>query len=239
MLKKTLLLLALLAPMASIAQQPLYELRVYHCNEGKLETLLTRFRNHTTALFEKHGMENVGYWVPAEGKEQVLYYVLKYPSREARETSWKNFIADPVWQEVARKSEENGKIIQKIESTFLSLEEGLSAPWSSYGKGGLFELRIYEILPERYPAIYERFKNHTRALFAKQGMKNLPYFKTDEQNLLYFLAHKDKASAKAAWDGFRNDPEWIRVRDKSEKDSPIVAKVHSYYLVPTDFSKIQ
>ncbi len=70
-------------------------------------------------------------------------------------------------------------------------------------------------------------------------MKNLPYFKTDEQNLLYFLAHKDKASAKAAWDGFRNDPEWIRVRDKSEKDSPIVAKVHSYYLVPTDFSKIQ
>jgi hypothetical protein len=235
-MKKFIFLLLLLP---SLCSAQVYELRVYHCNEDKLETLLTRFRNHTLALFEKHGMENIGYWVPAEGKEQVLYYVLKYPSREARETSWKNFLADTEWQEAARKSEENGKILQKIESTFLTLEEGLSAPWSSYGKGGIFELRIYEILPDRYPAIYERFKSHTRALFAKQGMKNLPYYKTETNNLLYFLAHRDKASASAAWDGFRKDPEWIRVRDQSEKDGPIVAKVHSYYLVPTDFSKVK
>src|SRR5690348_6962511 len=50
-----------------------YELRIYDCHPGKLATLLERFQNHTLKLFEKHGMENVGYWVPINNEKELLY----------------------------------------------------------------------------------------------------------------------------------------------------------------------
>src|SRR2546429_4304949 len=64
---------------------PVYELRVYHTYEGKLDDLLRRFREHTTKLFEKHGMKNVAYWTPTEEplKGKTLVYILAHPSREA------------------------------------------------------------------------------------------------------------------------------------------------------------
>src|SRR6266851_4063073 len=66
-----------------------YEMRIYYAAPGKLDALNARFRNHTMKLFEKHGIQNVGYWVPIENTENKLIYVLSYPSREAREKSWK------------------------------------------------------------------------------------------------------------------------------------------------------
>jgi hypothetical protein len=57
---------ALLAAFAPVLADPVFELRIYTCHEGKLDALLTRFRDHTCKLFEKHGMGNVGYWVPVD-----------------------------------------------------------------------------------------------------------------------------------------------------------------------------
>jgi hypothetical protein len=67
-----------------------YELRTYYAAPGKLEELHARFRDHTCALFEKHGISNLGYWVPLDNPENKLLYVLAYPSREAREKSWRS-----------------------------------------------------------------------------------------------------------------------------------------------------
>src|SRR5712664_1116428 len=74
-----------------------YELRVYHCLEGKLPDLLKRFREHTTKLFERHGMKNLAYWTPLDepAKSNTLIYVLAHASREAAAASWKAFQADP------------------------------------------------------------------------------------------------------------------------------------------------
>src|ERR1700741_1712733 len=80
-----------------------YELRIYYCNPGRLDALIQRFQNHTLALFEKHGMENVGYWVPTAPGNNILYYILAFPDRAARDASFKSFVADPVWKEVAAK----------------------------------------------------------------------------------------------------------------------------------------
>src|SRR5882724_9944946 len=105
-------LLALLTCMlsTSLAQETrFFEMRIYYATPGKLDDLLARFRNHTTALFEKHGIVNIGYWLPLTSSENKLVYLLAYPSREAREKSWKEFGADPTWQEVAKESERNGK----------------------------------------------------------------------------------------------------------------------------------
>ena len=102
-----------------------YELRVYHANEGKLDDLLRRFRDHTMALFEKHGIKNVAYWTPTDEplKGKTLVYILEHPSREAAKVNWKAFQDDPEWQSVRDKSEANGKLVEKIDSTYLALTD--------------------------------------------------------------------------------------------------------------------
>lgn len=101
---------------------PVYELRIYTTLEGKLPLLLARFRDHTTKLFEKHGMQNVGYWVPADPpkSQNTLYYILKHKSREAATASWDAFRKDPAWIKVQKESEADGKIVEKVESMFMS-----------------------------------------------------------------------------------------------------------------------
>ncbi len=102
-----------------------YELRVYHCYEGKLPDLLKRFREHTAKIFEKHSMKNIAYWTPMDEpqKSNTLIYILAHPSREAAAANWKAFSADPEWQSVQKASEANGKIVEKVDSTFLLLTD--------------------------------------------------------------------------------------------------------------------
>lgn len=102
-----------------------YELRVYHCYEGKLPDLLKRFREHTTKIFEKHGLKNVAYWVPMDDpqKSDTLIYILAHPSREAAAANWKSFRDDSEWQAVQKASEANGKIVEKVDSTFMTLTD--------------------------------------------------------------------------------------------------------------------
>jgi hypothetical protein len=104
---------------------PVYELRIYHTYEGKLDDLLRRFREHTTKLFEKHGIKNVAYWTPTDEplKGKTLVYILEHPSRDAATTNWKAFGEDPEWRSVRDKSEANGKIVEKVDSTFLVLTD--------------------------------------------------------------------------------------------------------------------
>ena len=102
-----------------------YELRIYHTYDGKLDDLLTRFREHTTRLFEKHGMKNIAYWTPTDDplKGKTLIYVLAHSSRDAATASWKAFVEDPEWISVRDKSEANGKIVEKVDSTFMVLTD--------------------------------------------------------------------------------------------------------------------
>jgi hypothetical protein len=104
------------------ADQRFFELRIYTANPGKLDALNARFRNHTNKLFVKHGMELIGYWTPADAPESAntLVYILAYPSREAREASWKAFQADPDWKTARAESEKDGRLVEKVESKFLN-----------------------------------------------------------------------------------------------------------------------
>jgi hypothetical protein len=112
-------------PKADPSSTTVYELRVYHTLEGKLNDLLKRFREHTTKLFEKHGIKNVAYWTPLDepAKSNTLIYILAHPSREAAAANWKAFQDDPEWKSVRDKSEENGKIVEKVDSTYMALTD--------------------------------------------------------------------------------------------------------------------
>ncbi len=98
-----------------------FEIRTYTTAEGKLQDLQRRFREHTLKLFERHGMVNIAYWTPqdAEVASNTLIYVLAHKSRQAAAQSWAAFNADPEWKQVRAASEANGKIVVKVESTFV------------------------------------------------------------------------------------------------------------------------
>jgi hypothetical protein len=110
---------------SSSSSTTVYELRIYHTYEGKLDDLLRRFRDHTTKLFEKHGIKNVAYWTPTDEplKGKTLVYILAHASREAATANWKAFQNDPEWQSVRDKSEAAGKIVEKVDSTFLVMTD--------------------------------------------------------------------------------------------------------------------
>jgi hypothetical protein len=117
--------LAAAQPKADPASTGVYELRVYHALPAKLPDLLKRFREHTTKLFERHGIKNVAYWTPTDepAKSATLIYILAHPSREAATANWKAFQDDPEWKSVRDKSEENGKLVEKVDSTFMELTD--------------------------------------------------------------------------------------------------------------------
>jgi hypothetical protein len=98
-----------------------FELRTYTAPEGKLDDLVARFRNDTLRIFEKHGMENVGYWLPtdAPGSTNTLIYILAHDSRDAATKSWAAFRDDAEWKAVAERTQANGPIVSKVESVFL------------------------------------------------------------------------------------------------------------------------
>lgn len=99
-----------------------YEIRTYYAMPGKLEDLHARFRNNTMRIFKKHGMGVVGFWGPTDkdkGSENTLVYVMSFPSREARNKAWAAFAADPEWRAVAKESEKNGKLVERVESVIL------------------------------------------------------------------------------------------------------------------------
>ncbi|MBL7780382.1 MAG: NIPSNAP family protein [Saprospiraceae bacterium] len=243
-----LLLVGFSAAWAQNTDTRLYELRIYHTNDGRMNALIQRFTNHTTKLFEKHGMTNEGYWLDMADSNKLLY-IVSFPNLAARDSAWKAFIADPEWKKVAADSEKDGKILKGIESIYLNKTD-FSTNIKHRKKRAVkkhpyvFELRTYYCLPDRLPALETRFRNHTMRLFEKHGMVNIAYWKTVEKDgqqprLVYILAHPSEAAGKAAFDAFRQDPAWIKVRDDSEKDGKIVDKIESVYMKPLAFSKIK
>jgi hypothetical protein len=107
------------------AEAGVYELRIYHAAPGKLSDLQSRFREHTIKIFDRHGIKSIAYWTPLDEPEKsnTLIYILQHPSREAAAANWKSFQDDPEWKNVKEKSEANGKLVEKVDSTYMALTD--------------------------------------------------------------------------------------------------------------------
>jgi hypothetical protein len=254
MLKKlALLLTALVAPLsaapaeAAAADTKTYELRTYYAAEGKLPELHKRFREHTVALFTRHGITNVGYWVPLDNKENKLVYIVSFPSPEAQKQAWKEFGADPEWKTVHAESEKNGKLVTKIDSKSMNataFSPAIQAVIKDPAR--VFELRTYTTGPGLLPNLHARFKDHTIALFSKYGMSHFGYWQIQpgkpesDNTLIYLLAHASKEACEKSFTDFRADPTWVAAKAASEKPAggslTVPDGVKSELLVPTDYS---
>ena len=108
------------------ARQPesrVFELRVYKTVDGKRGELSDRFRDHTAAMFEQAGMENVGYWNAATGDDvdDTFIYMLGYPTLEARDEMWSRLGENPDFQSIiiAAESSDDRKLVDTIEARML------------------------------------------------------------------------------------------------------------------------
>lgn len=241
-------LAALAAGSAAAAEKEgqLIEIRVYYAAKGKLDALNARFRDHTCKLFEKHGMTNVGYFVPTDPADERLIYMIAHKDRAARDASFKAFGADPAWKTAAAESEKNGKLVDRIDYFFVRATD--YSPPAAKGTGGVYELRTYLASPNNLGHLNARFREHTCKLFEGHGMTNIAYWALDPADkatagkvlkalspvgkeksevdekapaaplaLVYLISHKSEEAAKASWDGFRKDPKWVAARTASEQ----------------------
>jgi len=227
-----------------------YELRTYHAAPGKLDALHARFRDHTMALFVKHGMTNVGYWVPKDNTANELIYLLSYPDKAARDKSWKDFQNDPDWKSAQAASETGGPLVQKVDSRFLTPTDFSPEPkGTAEGAPHVFELRTYTATPGNLPLLLSRFRDHTLELFKKHGMTNFVYFTPSagepgaDNTLIYLLQHASAEAGAASFEAFRADSEWIKAKEASEKAGggslTIPDGVKSEFLIPTDYSPVK
>ena len=106
---------------ANATPRHVYELRLYHVHDSKMDALKARFGDHTDAIFKRHNMKSVGYWVPEDAPESqnLFVYILEHPSRKEAEKNWASFQADPEWQKVKTESEKNGPLVDKIDHYFM------------------------------------------------------------------------------------------------------------------------
>lgn len=249
----TLPMIAAMAVSAGAAEpvNHCYELRVYYAAEGKLDALNSRFRDHTCRLFEKHGLTNIGYWTPVENPERKLMYIIAAPTREARDKGLNDLIADPEFKAAVAESERDGKLVDKMESTFLHLNDYSPAiELKQESPERVFELRTYITTPGNLDRLNARFRDHTVELFAKHGMTNIGYWSLDddqpaaEKTLVYLLAHESQKAHDASFDAFRADPVWVAAKKASEDaagGSLTEAEngVQSIMLQPTDYSPLK
>ena len=175
---------------------------------------------------------------------------MKYPSRKARDASWKKFLNDPDWKAAFKASRSTGPLVSKVESKFLTLTDySPKFPGESQPSERLFELRTYTSTPGNLKNLNSRFRDHTVKLFAKHGITNIAYFDhmSDqpgaENTLIYLITHQNQDARKKSFGNFSQDPAWKAARKQSEIDGggalTVKGGVKHEFLLPTDFSPLK
>lgn len=224
-----------------------YEIQIHYAEPGRLRYLQNRYRQFALPLYRKHNIQVEGFWSPLDPKDERIVSILSYYNKTTWLRSTKDFLRDPRWKKGIEDSESVGRLEDHTEKHFLSPTDFSQVKFPrSNSKGRVFELRIYNATPGKLPNLLERFRSHTCKLFEKYGMTNLWYWTVvdaypPQETLIYFLAHPSQEAGLKAFTDFRNDPEWIKVRQDSEDKAggSLTTKVESLYLKPLDFSPIK
>ena len=107
----------------------------------------------------------------------------------------------------------------------------------------LYELRTYEAMPGKLPNVVRRFGDFTAQAFERHGFHIVGFWTAQmggyNNQLIYMLGWESYEERDRCFAAFRADPERARVFAESEKDGPIVARVHNVMLEPTDYSPLK
>lgn len=98
----------------------IFELRIYHCAQGRLSALHKRFEDVTLRLWKKHGIEAVGFWTTLVGpSNHTLTFMLQWESLAARERIWNAFSSDPEWLNGRALHDAEAPIVARVENQLL------------------------------------------------------------------------------------------------------------------------
>jgi hypothetical protein len=96
----------------------IYELREYVAHDGAVEQVHDRFRDATLPLFERHGLEVVGFWTDRDEPRRIVY-LLQFDDADAQSRAWAGFQDDPEWKQAKTASEADGPIVESMTSRTL------------------------------------------------------------------------------------------------------------------------
>jgi hypothetical protein len=197
------------------------------------------------ALFEKHGMVNMAYWLPSDNTDNKLVYLLGYQSKEQRDQSWKAFREDPEWQKVWEASKADGPIVDSVVNTFLTYTSYSPKLKIEDKSPRIFSHRTYYTNEGKLGALHDRFQNHTLEIFKNNGMTNIAYFNLDASHpesknvLTYFITFPDTTARKNSWKNFSEDPAWKSAYAKSIEHGKLVDSLTAELMIPTSFSPLK
>lgn len=102
----------------------------------------------------------------------------------------------------------------------------------------IYELRIYDVIPNRREALYDRFRQGALKLLAKNGFRIVDMWEpTDgQEKLVYLLAWKDENERAACWNAFRHDPDWQELKTRTEAEGAMVTRMEHLLLGSLPFA---
>jgi len=159
-----------------------YELRTYFASPGKLDDLHNRFKNHLLGFHEKHGITNIGYWVPTDNPKRMIVALVSYPSMEARDRSWSRLSADREWIQARRESEENGRILDAIREEVLSADEATDVMTLAMNEGRGFEIHRFTAESGQGETVKARVREELNDEFGKSQVTVRFFTPTGEGN---------------------------------------------------------
>ncbi|MBI4324151.1 MAG: NIPSNAP family protein [Chloroflexi bacterium] len=224
------------------------ELRIYDVVPGKLEAVLTRFRNHMDRLYQKHGLTPIGYWVPLEkALSERFVYLLAAPDKAAFDGSFKALLNDADFSRAYLGSEATqGTAVQRIYSLPLRPGEGvlrLATVPSTTPR--VFEVRIYTAVSGKLERLETRWRDSAIPLCVKHGLTHVGYWLSADnergagQKLVCLLANDSQEAVAKSLSAFLADDDWISAQKATEQDGPLGTKVEAIRLTPTDFSPLR
>ncbi|HET6575460.1 MAG TPA: NIPSNAP family protein [Fimbriiglobus sp.] len=166
------------APPASPARETrVFELRTYYAAEGQLDALNARFRDHALRLYRKHGMTPVGFWSPKGNPDNKLVFLLAYPSRAARDDSWRSLATDPEWVHARKTSDRHGKLVKYIEEEFLTpTDYSPVVAAGSARRPRTFELRVSTVRAADAERMHAQLRANGSKELREQGMTAVGFF---------------------------------------------------------------
>jgi hypothetical protein len=93
----------------------------------------------------------------------------------------------------------------------------------------VYELRHYVPVQGKENALANRFRDHTFGLLDKLGYKVVEAWEaTDGSGDLWYLMEWDSHEGmRAAWDSFKTHPDWLHIKQLTEQDGPLVARIEA------------
>ncbi|MGE0102431.1 MAG: NIPSNAP family protein [Blastocatellales bacterium] len=227
-----------------------YELRTYQLrNDIKPERIQDFFKNHFMGAMKRHGIGPVGCFSVVSGlRSPALIVVIDHPTLGDMGTAISRLAGDKDFAKAVRDFEAGGELpYVRVESTLLRAFDAhpkMEIPEPSR-QPRIFELRTYEAPnASGLRNKVDMFNQEEIKIFRDCGFATVFFGEAvvgaNMPQLTYLVGFDSMAAREKAWDAFRVNPDWARIRNRPGWTNPeAVSNIHASFISPTAFSMVR